>query len=88
MTDRPFVLPVLRTVISQPRCCLQPIFLRQDTSDSFQWRVRNMPYPLDTYSVTAEDVNLVLRTSNKKLTLLVLFLVDSVLFLERILLLC
>eukprot|EP00051_Salpingoeca_urceolata_P008395 m.105645 g.105645 ORF g.105645 m.105645 type:complete len:128 (-) comp15731_c0_seq3:77-460(-) len=46
----------------------QPVFLRQDTPKEFQWRVRNMPYALDVYSVTvdSEKQQLVLRTTNKK----------------------
>ncbi|KAA0190118.1 hypothetical protein FBUS_11791, partial [Fasciolopsis buskii] len=46
-----------------------PRFFRCDTAKSFQWRVRNMPYPLLNYSVTVEGDNLdmlVLRTANKK----------------------
>ena len=28
----------------------QPIFVRQDQVKSFQWRIRNLPYPVDVYS--------------------------------------
>ncbi|KAF5395327.1 hypothetical protein PHET_12389 [Paragonimus heterotremus] len=45
-----------------------PRFGRSDTSKAFQWRVRNMPYPLSVYSVQVDsnDNTLVLRTTNKK----------------------
>merc|ERR1719456_1791943 len=45
-----------------------PIFLRKDTPDQFQWRIRNLPYPAEVYSVTIEEdkQQIVVRTSNKK----------------------
>jgi len=45
-----------------------PIFIRKDTRDVFQWRVRNLPYPSDVYSVTIDhqERKVVIRTSNKK----------------------
>jgi hypothetical protein len=45
-----------------------PIFLRKDTPEHFQWRVRNLAYPADVYSVTIdqERQQIVVRTSNKK----------------------
>ena len=44
-----------------------PVFFRKDTRKEFQWRVRNIPYPLDVYSLTVNDEGeAVLRTSNKK----------------------
>ena len=45
-----------------------PLFLRQDTRSAFQFRIRNLPYPLDTYTLTIEEEarNIVLRTTNKK----------------------
>merc|ERR1712091_198574 len=45
-----------------------PIFLRKDTPEHFQWRIRNLPYPADVYSVTIdhEKQQIVVRTSNKK----------------------
>ncbi len=52
-------------------CCAawpQPVFVRQDTRDAFQWRVRNVPYPPDVFSVGIDHTErkLVIRTSNKK----------------------
>lgn len=46
----------------------QPVFTRTDTKSAFQWRVRNLPYPQDTYSVTVEvaERKIVIRTTNKK----------------------
>ncbi|XP_067858082.1 protein DPCD [Heptranchias perlo] len=45
-----------------------PIFTRKDTKMSFQWRVRNLPYPKKVYSTTIEldERCCVVRTSNKK----------------------
>jgi len=45
-----------------------PIFLRKDTPEHFQWRIRNLTYPADVYSVTIDDERqqVVVRTSNKK----------------------
>jgi hypothetical protein len=45
-----------------------PIFLRKDTPEHFQWRIRNLAYPVDVYSVTIdhEKQQIVVRTSNKK----------------------
>ena len=38
------------------------------TKTCLEWRIRNLPYPLSVYSVTAdpEDRCLVVRTSNRK----------------------
>ncbi|KAG5447157.1 Protein dpcd [Clonorchis sinensis] len=45
-----------------------PRFSRSDTAKAFQWRIRNMPYPLGTYQIEVDsDTNsLILRTTNKK----------------------
>lgn len=45
-----------------------PIFLRKDTPEHFQWRIRNLLYPAGVYSVTIdhERQQIVVRTSNKK----------------------
>jgi len=45
-----------------------PIFLRKDTPEHFQWRIRNLSYPVNVYSVTVdhEKQHIVVRTSNKK----------------------
>ncbi|TRY92314.1 hypothetical protein DNTS_029277 [Danionella cerebrum] len=45
-----------------------PLFMRKDTKSSFQWRVRNISYPVEVYSVTVEQTErcCVIRTSNKK----------------------
>ncbi|XP_034389694.1 protein DPCD isoform X1 [Cyclopterus lumpus] len=48
--------------------CSNPVFLRKDTKTSFQWRVRNLPYPKDVFSVFVEpsDRSIIIKTSNKK----------------------
>ena len=45
-----------------------PTLVRKDRVAAFEWRVRNLPYPKPTYSVTvdAEARQLVVRTANKK----------------------
>ena len=45
-----------------------PILTRKDRVNAFEWRIRNLPYPKPTYSVTldAEARQLVVRTTNKK----------------------
>nr|XP_026263669.1 protein DPCD isoform X1 [Urocitellus parryii]XP_026263670.1 protein DPCD isoform X1 [Urocitellus parryii] len=45
-----------------------PIFMRKDTKTSFQWRIRNLPYPKDVYSVgvAQKERCIVVRTTNKK----------------------
>ncbi|XP_067393083.1 protein DPCD isoform X3 [Emydura macquarii macquarii] len=45
-----------------------PVFMRKDTQTSFQWRIRNLPYPKEVYSVSVEKEQrcCVVRTSNKK----------------------
>jgi hypothetical protein len=45
-----------------------PIFMRKDLPECFQWRIRNLPYPKEVYSVTIDEEKqqIVLRTSNKK----------------------
>nr|XP_014348460.1 PREDICTED: protein DPCD isoform X2 [Latimeria chalumnae] len=45
-----------------------PVFVRRDTKTAFQWRIRNLPYPKDTYSVTVNQDQrcCIVRTSNKK----------------------
>ena len=46
----------------------QPVFVRSDTKMQFQWRIRNLPYPISNYSVSvdSEKRQLVIRTENKK----------------------
>ncbi|XP_042545427.1 protein DPCD isoform X3 [Dipodomys spectabilis] len=49
-------------------CLLQPIFMRKDTKMSFQWRIRNLPYPKDVYSVCVapKERCIIVKTTNKK----------------------
>jgi len=45
-----------------------PVFKRQDTAKDFCWRIRNLPYPRETYDVFVDhaEQRIVVRTSNKK----------------------
>ncbi|XP_013865646.1 protein DPCD [Austrofundulus limnaeus] len=45
-----------------------PIFMRKDTKSSFQWRIHNLPYPKEVFSVSAvpSDRCIIIKTSNKK----------------------
>ena len=48
--------------------CFQPIFVRKDTRESFQWRIRNLPFCIDVYEVTVDDdkTHIIIKTKNKK----------------------
>ncbi|XP_077427007.1 protein DPCD [Vanacampus margaritifer] len=48
--------------------CSNPVFMRKDTNNSFQWRIRNLPHPKDVFnvSVQAPERCIVIKTSNKK----------------------
>ena len=60
-------MPIFKKKVQFLVYLFQPIFVRKDTVPLFQWRVRNLPYPLETYSVNCdEDQNIIIRTSNKK----------------------
>ena len=45
-----------------------PIFIRKDSESHFEWRIRNLTYPKEVYSVEIDHnkQEIVLRTSNKK----------------------
>ncbi|XP_077311467.1 protein DPCD [Lithobates pipiens] len=45
-----------------------PVFMRKDTKTCFQWRIRNLPYYKDVYSVTVDKTerSCIVRTTNKK----------------------
>ncbi len=47
---------------------IQPIFLRKDTDERFEWRIRNLKWPKDVYSLEIDHnkQEIVVRTSNKK----------------------
>ncbi|XP_068111763.1 protein DPCD isoform X2 [Hyperolius riggenbachi] len=57
----------LRSMTTRNMNCW-PVFMRKDTKTSFQWRIRNLPYPKDVYSVTVNKTErcCIVRTSNKK----------------------
>lgn len=46
----------------------QPQLTRRNTRINLEWRIRNLPYPIETYSISANnDENcIIVRTSNKK----------------------
>ncbi|ENN73989.1 hypothetical protein HUJ04_000447 [Dendroctonus ponderosae] len=46
----------------------QPFITRRITKINLEWRIRNMPYPIDVYSVTIDkgSYSLIVRTTNKK----------------------
>ncbi|XP_006630812.2 protein DPCD [Lepisosteus oculatus] len=45
-----------------------PVFVRKDTKTCFQWRIRNLPYPKEVYSLSVEQTErcCIVRTTNKK----------------------
>ncbi|KAK3758085.1 hypothetical protein RRG08_006660 [Elysia crispata] len=47
---------------------INPIFVRKDTQTHFQWRIRNLPYPIDNYKIVAkpEERQIIISTLNKK----------------------
>ncbi|XP_042369749.1 protein DPCD-like, partial [Plectropomus leopardus] len=48
--------------------CSNPVLIRKDTKSIFQWRIRNLPYPKDVFSVSVEPSErcIIIKTSNKK----------------------
>lgn len=48
--------------------CSNPLFMRKDTNTSFQWRIRNLPYHKDVFSVSVDPSErcIIVKTSNKK----------------------
>ncbi|KAM4603814.1 protein DPCD [Polymixia lowei] len=48
--------------------CSNPVFMRKDTKTSFQWRIRNLPYPKEIFNVLVEPSErcCIIKTSNKK----------------------
>lgn len=45
-----------------------PMFSRKDTATMFQWRIRNLPYPINNYIVKVDDdsAGITIKTVNKK----------------------
>jgi hypothetical protein len=45
-----------------------PMFMRKDTEERFEWRIRNLIYPKETYTIEIDHTKqeVVLKTSNKK----------------------
>lgn len=46
----------------------EPILSKRATRNALEWRIRNLPYPLSTYTITCEgdDRTITIRTANKK----------------------
>jgi hypothetical protein len=46
----------------------QPVVSRRNTRINLEWRIRNLPYSIETYAVTVDNEKkcLVVRTTNKK----------------------
>ncbi|KAL3278855.1 hypothetical protein HHI36_016375 [Cryptolaemus montrouzieri] len=46
----------------------QPIISRRNTKTNLEWRIRNLPYPIETYSITCDEEKkcLTVKTTNKK----------------------
>ena len=44
------------------------MFSRKDTATVFQWRIRNLPYPINNYIITVDDdsAGITIKTVNKK----------------------
>ena len=44
------------------------MFMRKDTDERFEWRIRNLPYPKETYNIEIDHTKqeVVLKTTNKK----------------------
>jgi len=53
------------------------VCVRADTRQSFEWRIRNLPYSIETYDVTVDQSGraIVVRTTNKKLAYELMLLV-------------
>lgn len=45
--------------------CNAQVFFRKDTRKEFQWRVRNIPYEIDVYSLTVNDEGMAVRILNR-----------------------
>lgn len=44
----------------------KPAFSKRLTKKNIEMRIRNLPYPIETYSVTTDKESIIVRTSNKK----------------------
>eukprot|EP00040_Diaphanoeca_grandis_P004759 m.30019 g.30019 ORF g.30019 m.30019 type:complete len:201 (+) comp16200_c0_seq2:210-812(+) len=62
------VAPIVESALGMSVSNTNPVFVRCDTKNQFQWRIRNLPYSIDNYSLTVTDDKkyAVLRTQNKK----------------------
>ncbi|XP_055845758.1 protein DPCD [Episyrphus balteatus] len=46
----------------------EPILSKRVTKHNIEWRIRNLPHPIETYQVTADETKraIIVRTTNKK----------------------
>lgn len=46
----------------------QPVITRRNTRVNLEWRIRNLPYPIETYSISAnnDEKSIIVKTTNKK----------------------
>jgi hypothetical protein len=46
----------------------KPIFIRKDSKKEFQWRIRNLPYPKENFSIEVDKAKgeIIIKTLNKK----------------------
>ncbi|XP_035673611.1 protein DPCD-like [Branchiostoma floridae] len=66
--DPQVVRPVAMETQGMVESSSNPIFTRRDTKKAFMWRIRNLPYPVETYNITVDADNrcIIIRTTNKK----------------------
>ncbi|CAF4846381.1 unnamed protein product [Rotaria sp. Silwood2] len=58
--------PIADNTLGMTESTTTPIFSRSDKNDCFEIRIRNLPYPIDTYQLTIDKDKreFVLRTTN------------------------
>ncbi|XP_040151013.1 protein DPCD [Anopheles arabiensis] len=49
-------------------CCTEPLLTKRLTRNAIEWRIRNLPYPVTTYTITCSEneKTLTIKTSNNK----------------------
>uniref|UniRef100_A0A182PUS0 Protein DPCD n=1 Tax=Anopheles epiroticus TaxID=199890 RepID=A0A182PUS0_9DIPT len=54
--------------IMMKECSSEPLLTKRVTRNAIEWRIRNLPYPISTYTVSCneEDYTITVKTSNKK----------------------
>lgn len=64
----PDATPRIETGADLMECKDQPTLSRRNTRINLEWRIRNLPYPIETYSISAnnDERSITIRTTNKK----------------------